>query len=133
MEGYWQKIFRSYLEKEPKYHIPISTSDIQEMSSLKPDVKALEFHKYPSEHVVVLEGENLWFCHEIRLGEINNTLKIQDPAESVSRRSITFNYPPTDKTEAVISKDGRVKVTLSSHFANPIRRKITVLQVCMHQ
>ena len=96
---------------------------------LKPDVRAIEFHKYPNEHAVILEGENLWFCHEIRLGEEENIIHIEDRADDVSRYFVQFNYSPTKKTDHIVSDNGIVKVTLRSHFSNPVRRKIKVKQV----
>ena len=121
---YRHKTFRSHLEKQPKYEIPGPSKDVREISSLKPDVKAVELHKYHSEVVITLEGENLWFCHAVRLGDTEITIP-----ETMSRRSLTFNLYASEKTEKLMKRNASVKITLLSHFANPIRRNIKVDQV----
>lgn len=132
MLEYGNNSFRSYLDKEPdRFCTPGLTEavkDIKAISMLKPKATRVEFHMYPNEHVVVLEGENLWFCHEIRLGEVDNILDIKTPAQNVTQRMIQFNFPPYEKLKTLIS-EGRVKVTLHSHFANPIRQSVQVMQV----
>lgn len=130
MEEYQQKIFRSHLEKLPEKYIPpsISSKELKEVAELKPQVESFNIHTYPSEHTLVLEGSNLWFCHEVHLGEKENVIHIKNSAETITGRSIQFNYKPTKKTDRLINND-RVKVTLHSHFANPIRKRVEVQQV----
>ena len=132
MVEYGSSSFRSYLDREPdKFSVPgpvEAVTDIKAINMLKPKATMVEFHMYPNEHVVVLEGDNLWFCHEIRLGEIDNILEIKTPAQNVTRRMIQFNFPPYEKLKNLVS-EGKVKVTLHSHFANPIRQTIPVMQV----
>ena len=125
----YHKMIKKFIGNEA---IPtqMGTRKIALTGYLKPDVRAVEFHKYPSEHAVILEGENLWCCHEIRLGEEENIINIVDrAADDVSRHFIQFNYPPTNKTDRIVSGNGIVKVALRSHFSNPVRRKIRVRQV----
>lgn len=133
MVDYGNSSFRSYIDKDPDRFTPPSPGeavmDIAAINMLKPKAMHVEFHLYPNEHVVVLEGENLWFCHEIRLGEFDNILDIKTPAQNVTRRMIQFNFPPYEKLKSLVS-EGKVKVSLHSHFANPIRQTIQVLQVC---
>ena len=124
----YHKTVKKYIGKEAIPTQP-GTTKTALTGYLKPDVRAIEFHKYPSEHAVILEGENLWFCHEIRLGEEESIIYIEDRADDVSRHFIQFNYPPTKKTDHVVSDNGIVKVALKSHFSNPVRRKIRVKQV----
>ena len=131
MEEYRQKTFRSYLEKDPGRYLKPDTKQmvrqVKDLAFLKPEVKAVEFHEYPNEHVVVLEGNNLWFCHQIRIGEKENIQEINTPAQNITRQSIWFNFTP--KTKNIVFDDGKVKVVLYSHFANPIRKKIAVDKV----
>ena len=133
MSNYANSSFRCYVDKEPnKFTVPgpaEAVTDIKATNMLKPKAMKLEFHMYPNEHAVVLEGENLWFCHEIRLGEVNNILNIKTPAQNVTRRMIQFNFPPHENLKSLVV-EGRVKVALHSHFANPIRQNVQVLQVC---
>lgn len=118
-------MFRSHLEKKPKYELPNPSKDVSEISSLKPDVKAVELHKYHSELVITLEGENLWFCYAVKISDTEITIP-----ETMSRRSIMFNLCATEKTEQLMKRNAAVKITLLSHFANPIRRNIKIKQVC---
>ena len=132
MEEYRQKTFRSYLEKEPGRYLKPDTKQtvkqVKDLAFLKPEAKAVEFHEYPNEHVVVLEGNNLWFCHQIRIGEKENIQEINTPAQNITRQSIWFNFTP--KTKNIVKfDDGKVKVALYSHFANPIRKNIAVDKV----
>lgn len=128
MEEYRPKMSRAYLEVEPqKYNVPMMPADFTEIVALKPDVKTVSVYKYPSEHIVVLEGNNLWFCHEVHLGEKENKFRIKN-SEAVTGRSIQFNYEPTEKSDHLVT-DQKVKVALHSHFSNPIRRQIVVEQV----
>ena len=132
MAEYGSNSFRSYLDREPdKFTVPGPVEAVKEVKAinmLKPKATRVEFHMYPNEHVVVLEGENLWFCHKIRLGEFDNILDIKTPAQNVTQRMIQFNFPPYEKLKSLVS-EGVVKVTLHSHFANPIRQNIQVMQV----
>lgn len=132
MAEYGGNSFRCYLDKEPdKFLVPgpaEAVKDVKAISMLKPKVTRVEFHMYPNEHVVVLEGENLWFCHEVQLGEVDNILDIKTPAQNVTQRMIQFNFSPYDKLKNLVS-EGKVKVTLHSHFASPIRQNIQVMQV----
>lgn len=121
------------MEKKPKYDIPGPSKNVREITSLKPDVKAVELHKYHSELVITLEGENLWFCHAVKLGDTEITIP-----ETMCRRSLTFNLYATEKMEQLMKRNTAIKITLLSHFANPIRRNIRLeqvshLSVCMWQ
>lgn len=131
MGEYQQKVFRAHLEKEGnKYAAPmISCIDIAEVADLKPQVESFNIHTYPGEHTVVLDGSNLWFCHEVHLGEKDNIIHIKSSAETNAGRSIQFNYKATQMTDRLIVNNDKVKVTLHSHFANPIRKQLTVQQV----
>lgn len=87
-------------------------------------MKAVGLQKYHSELVITLEGENLWFCHAVKLGDTEITIP-----EAMSRRSLTFSLYATEKTEQLMKRNAAVKITLLSHFANPIRKTIKVDQV----
>lgn len=132
MADYANNSFRSYIDKEPgKYTLPgpaEAVKDVKFINMLTPEAKRVEFHMYPNEHVVVLEGENLWFCHEIRLGE-NDNLDIKTPAQNVTRRMIQFNFPPRPYQLKNLITQSKIKVTLHSHFASSIEQKVQVMQV----
>ena len=132
MEEYNTKLFRAYLEKEPQKYVVISpVKEVVEISTLKPKATSIQIYTYPNEHAVVLEGENLWFCHEVDLGEKETLIRRINKPEAVTGRSIQFNYEPTGKSDLLVT-NSTVKVTLYSHFANPIRNKqIQVEQVIL--
>ena len=124
MEEYRQSLLRGFLEKSlPNYSLPDpAAGPVKEVGFLKPNVNTVEVHKYPDEVAVVLEGDNLWFCHQIRLGDyIPHIPKL---AEHIARRSIQFNFCLSKQTAKIVADDGYVKVTLFSHFAHPIRRRV---------
>ena len=130
MNEYGNSSFRSYIDREPgKFTAPGPVKEIKAISMLKPSATRVEFHIYPNEHVVVVEGENLWFCHKIQLGEGINILDIKTPAQNVTQRMIQFNFPPYEKPLMSLVSEGVVKVSLHSHFANPIRQNVEVMQV----
>ena len=129
MDHYSQNTFQSHLEKEPKYSPPQTRKGaVSSVSILKPTVKTVEFHKYPNEHVVILVGNNLWFCHKVSLGKNNHVLDIDTPAQNITRCSIQFNCTPSQKTNAIMA-DNPVKVTLYSHFAEDVEQAIQAKQV----
>ena len=122
MDDYKHSAVKGFLEKDsPKYVIPSSVEPVKEVVFLKPEVTTIEVHKYPNEVAVVLQGDNLWFCHEIRLG--NYVPPVPRLVEHIARRSIQFNFSLSE-TANIVTDGGYVKVTLFSHFANPIRRRV---------
>lgn len=123
MEEYRQSLLRGFLEKTlPKYSLPGPAGSVKEVGFLKPNVNTVEVHKYPDEVAAVLEGDNLWFCHQIRLGDyIPPIPKLE---EHIAHRSIQFNFCLSKHTAKIVNEDGYVKVTLYSHFAHPIRKKV---------
>ena len=132
MEEYQQKVFRAYLDKEPQKYVPPSIlgKEVPEVANLKPQLKSFHIYKYPDEHVVVLEGSGLWFCHEVHLGEMDNVIHVKNFPQLNTGRSIQFNYQPTEKSDRLIAtKDKKVKYVIHSHFSNPIRKKILAEQV----
>ena len=124
MDDYKHSTLRGFLDRDsppPKYVIPSPAEAIKEIGFLKPEVTTIEVHKYPNEVAVVLQGDYLWFCHEIRLGSY--APPIPKLAEYTARRSIQFNFSLSE-TANIVTDDDHVKVTLFSHFANPIRRRV---------
>ena len=135
MDDYRRNMLTRYIEKEPlKYVTPIEVSkEVKAVGLLQPKLKGIEFYEYPNEHAVVLEGDNLWFCHEVVLGKRKNTCKITTPAQSITRHSIQFNFTPTDKSKNIVGDDGKVVVTLHSHFYDLIGQVIKVKQVSIYR
>ena len=71
---------------------------------------------------MVLEGDNLWFCHQIQVGSGPAARTVRTPAPDMARCSIQFNYTPTSNEDFLVdSKAEEIQVTLYSHFAKPLR------------
>lgn len=130
MDSYRRKVFRSYLEKQPdKYSGPGLAREIKGVSLLTPEVKAIEFHQYPNEYAVVLEGDKLWFCHKIRISNKGNVHKIDTPVQNITRQSIQFNFTLSDGKKCIVPDNGHMEITLYSHFSEPINTVVPVKQV----
>lgn len=128
MEEYRDSVFTSYLGREPSpYKVPTAPKVVKEVAILKPQVKTVEFHEFPTEHILVLEGDFLWFCHSITLGEGSNEYNITTPPQNVTQRSIQFTFAPTDQKK-FRRRDGQMKVTLCTHF-EVVQQMIGVKQV----
>ena len=107
---------------------------VQEVGILKPRIEGVAFHCYGSSEVaVVVLGDQLWFCYEIHLGEGNECRIIRTPAEHITRKSIQFNYTPTEKSDISTTCD-KIMIVLYSHFCEPIeavvevKKKVSILQ-----
>ena len=128
MDEYHNKVFRAHLEREPeKFTVSSLKTEATEVGMLKPKVKSIRIYAYPNEHAVVLEGENLWFCHEVDLGEGDALIRRVKNSNAITGRSIQFSYEPTGKSDLLVTHHN-VKVTLRSHFANPIRNKDIIVE-----
>lgn len=127
IEDYQQKV---PLIKECSSSLPSKTiARVQEVSFLKPKATTVEFHMYPNEHVIVLEGKNLWFCHKVCIGRHENSIVIDSPS-NIMRKSIQFNFKPSDKTEK-LCENGGVHVTVFSHFAAEISKRLRAKKVML--
>ena len=116
-----RKVFYGYLEKEPKYSLPSAPKDAPgELHDLKPSVQAVNICHHGNEAVVVLEGKNLWFCHQITVGRCNQLL----PAQKTTASSIQFNFEHKDRHKITIS-DGRVMVSIQSYFNRKVEKFVT--------
>lgn len=125
------KIITAYLRKEQSTSLPSTPSRrLYEVDFLKPKATSAEFHMLPNEHVIVLEGNNLWFCHKVCIGRNENSIVIDSPS-NIMRGSIQFNFKPSEKTER-LCENGGVHVTLYSHFSNQVSKRIDTKKVYVH-
>ena len=92
---------------------------------LIPTLARIELQIHPNEHILVLEGENLWFCYELQLGDYSNMVDIDTNFQNVTQRMIRFNFPPNERLLGLAAED-LVKITLTSQFANPIRQNMNI-------
>lgn len=83
---------------------------------MKPSATSVTFHRYGKQISVTLNGENLWFCYHIQVGPHKKKVLAKD----TSQRSLQFVYNPEDESKMSSDID-HVRVTLSSHFCNPVK------------
>ena len=100
---------------------------LQQVGILKPRPDLVEFHMYPDEYVIVLEGNNLWFCNRVHLGE-NEKIVESGLATNIMRRKIEFRFAPSPNFDS-IAEDGGVAVKLHSHFAEPVCTQVSAKEV----
>ena len=129
---YGRTLSESYLEREPDRHTPAARAveKVGRIGMLIPTLARIELQIHPNEHVLVLEGENLWFCHKLQLGDYSNMVDIDTNFQNVTEHMIRFNFPPNERLLG-LAAEGEVKVTLHSHFtrAIPVRQNIQVVHV----
>ena len=114
------KLFLGYLDKDPKYSLPSAPAHSPgTLSNLKPSVRSVEICHHGNETAVVLEGENLWFCHQVTVGGHHELL----PAQKATASSIQFNIPRQDGNIEI--KDGKVKISLENHFFRSTTESVT--------
>jgi hypothetical protein len=127
---YMVKITRSYLEKQEKYKLPNqgqATNMVTEVDALKPKVNGIQIHEYPSERVIIVQGENLWFSYKVCLDEKGpNQREFSAMAENTTQYMIEFRSDIGEGPDIDASK--QVKLALFTHFANPIRQSLNALQ-----
>ena len=92
--------------------------------SLKPSVSSVTVSHHGEEVALILEGENLWFCHKIKIVNRAGARIITATGPYVTKRSINFNYVPQHSGDLLIApRDTTVSVTLYSHFSKPITKR----------
>ena len=94
-----------------------------------PKPTRIELQIHPNEHVLILEGENLWFCHKLQLSECDNRVDTDTNFQNVTQHMIRFTFPPNEKLLGLVA-EGEVKVALHSHFAHIalVRQNIQVVR-----
>lgn len=129
IEIYCQKVFRSYLEKQPEYVPPTpSSKGLPEMKILKPTLTAVGIHDHGSQLAVAVEGRNLWFCYQL---SVSGHSVAELPARDLSGTSIQFNILIEDQkkdSKIKVRQDSTVKVILHSHFSRPLKQDVQAIQ-----
>lgn len=122
MQRYYSLLMNTkYFESEEfggKYTFP-PTSNTPKQFKSKPIVTKAEFYRHDDEVAVVLEGNNLWFCHKIKINTRQDARYIEFNAEGqdTTMRSINFNYKPEQDNDLLIKhRSSKVSITLYSHF-----------------
>ena len=115
-------INQSYLH-DPEYGAKFICTKRKHLSVLteaKPSVSGVVFSRLGDEIAVVVEGNNLWFCDQIKVG----SRVINTHGSDASKRSINFNYVPMNDQDLLVEHNAKtVEVCLYSHFSSPIRKK----------
>ena len=130
IDHYNQMVLRSYLDKPEKYTPPSrQLTACPGMKILRPNIDRLELHEYPKEHVLVLEGENLWFSLKIIVDEGGeNQYELINP-HNVARNSLQFNFCPSSEVSAAIQNGQRVRITLHTHFMTRVLKSVECKKV----
>ena len=113
MSVYTKNIFDAYLDKSPKYTFPESPKRaIRNINNddLKPYVSEILIHHHGNQSAIVLEGKNLWFCHQVSF----RGHKVKVAASDVSGTSIQFNIA----YESTSQKCSEETVTLRNFFSS---------------
>ena len=112
-----QKVLCRYLERSPLYSMPPLYATAYEMLEIShPSVKQLNVDIYDNEVAVTVEGQNLWFCQQVTVGNYT----VETPADKVTGNSIQFNCNINQKKALAIQND-KVRVTIQNQFCKPIK------------
>ena len=124
MSVYCKNIFDAHLDKPPKYTFPESPKHaIGDVDDLKPCVNEILIHHHGNQSAIVLEGKNLWFCHQISFREH----KMKVAASDISDTSIQFNVAYIKSGSEPALKCYKEFVTLYNHFSSkPIKIETNV-------
>ena len=125
---YRSLVSESYLEREPERYTPAdrAVEKVGRVGMLNPTPTKIQLQIYPNERALVLEGENLWFCYKLQLGDYGNMVDMDTNFQNVTQHTIRFILPPNER-QVGVAAEGVVKLTLHSHFANPVRQNV---QIC---
>ena len=118
---------KSFAESIPK--ASDTKTRLQEVSLVQPRADLVEFHMYPDEYVIVLEGNNLWFCNRVHLGEDERIVQ-SDLATNIMRRKIEFRFAPSPNFDS-IAENGGVAIKLYSHFSEPVCTQVSAKEVSL--
>ena len=124
MSTYTQKIFKAFLEKQPKYELPTNPSGaLHELDDLKPILSSVELHRHGNELAVVVEGSNLWFSYQIAL---HDTQKIDIHGHEANGTAIKYHLNGDHESKVVVVNEN-VKVYLLTHFSSKaVRQNVSV-------
>lgn len=139
MSVYHQRVLRGYLDKEG-YIIPSrKKSPVGPVQSLVPSIAEIELyqHKHPdgSELVIVIKGDDLWFCNgiEIKLPHSDAPINIMISAENVTQKQISYNHSFDDTY--IMNDEGSIDrfVKVYSKFADPLTSNVPMIyNVSLH-
>ena len=118
---YIQKLFHGFLEKEPQYTIPSAQRFAPPLvPNLRPVIEAVKIRHHGDQTSVVVEGENFWFCYNMIVGCHSRHL----PAQEITGSSIQFDGP--HHNISTITTEGKVNVSLQSHFFKTVNQEVQV-------
>ena len=130
MKYYNLMVLRSYLDRPERYSLPSNQlSGLQQMMMLQPSLKRAELHEYPKEQVLVLEGENLWFSFKIVLDEGGTNEYIISHPHNATKLSLQFNFSTSRNVSTAIKDEGKVKITLHTHFMTKVMDSVECKKV----
>ena len=100
--------------------------DFSPMPDVKPSATNVNFSRIGDEVALVVEGDNLWFCNQIKVGSREEGRNIKTDLSNASKRSVHFNYTPVDSNDLIVGKQETIRLHLFSHFHNFIRQDVQV-------
>lgn len=100
--------------------------DFSVMLDVKPSASVVNFTRIGDEISLVVEGDNLWFCNQIKVGSRDDGRIINTDLSNASKRSVHFNYTPKDISDLIVGGEKVIRLHLVSHFCNPIKQDVEV-------
>ena len=124
MLEYSKYIFEELLDKHPKYLFPETIKyALGDVDDLKPSVCEVQIHHHGNESAIVIEGSNLWFCHQVSF----RGQKLPISASGISGSSLQFNGVDVPKKSEMTTK--KENVNLVNHFkSKPILQEVEVYE-----
>jgi len=104
---------------------PQPRKPVTEANSLKPLVQSLEYHHYDDLDSILIQGENLWFLHQVHIDPHDLLTQPQD----VSSNVVQFSCPPTaTSVQQAGSNEASASTGIKafSHFSDPVASSIPV-------
>ena len=107
-----------HLDKPPKYEFPPAPKHAPgDVDGLKPSIDEIHIHHHGNETATVLEGSNLWFCHQVSFCGHTVPTRFQE----ISGSSIQLNIPRESQEKSKVN-ESKGKVSLHTHFSSkPIK------------
>ena len=91
------------------------------MANTLPNALGVAFHRHGKELAVVVTGQNLWFCNEVK---VSGHIESISP-DKISQKSIQFNCSIDE--EHILSPDSdSIPLALFSHFCSPKRNHVPI-------
>ena len=92
--------------------LPSPNESISDVNVLKPEITSVSFHSYGKELAITVTGENLWFCHQVKVASYKQFVTV----ENTTQKSLQFNI----EKENFSGTQDYVNVKVWNHFSSPV-------------